>query len=110
VHAVKQMLGDAFVPQVLENLDYLALRPNHANVARLGLHRPAQHPHIVAMSASHDHNVRRLIGREPGHGLLEILCDHFFGVGKTIAAGVGIAVINHDHLKTGSASHFVKIY
>ena len=73
------MRWQTFLLQLFEDGDGLPLRPNHAHVARRSLHRPAQHPHIVAVSARHDHDVRRLAGRKLGSGFIEIVGDDLEG-------------------------------
>src|SRR5215469_6508677 len=60
-----QLLRDnAFLFQLFIDGDGFALRADHADVARRGLGGPAQHAHVVAVSASYDHNVRRFAGRQ----------------------------------------------
>ena len=60
------------------------------------------------MSAGDDHDVGRLAGRQPRHGLLEILRDDFLRLGKTFAVGVGLAVIHHGDVEAGDSRDLVK--
>ena len=102
-------LGNAFFDQFAEDGNRLALRSNHADVACLGLHRPAQHAHVVAMAAGDDHDERSFIRRsDPRHGLVEVFGDDFFGFGKALAVGVALAIVDDGDVKAGISGGFIK--
>src|ERR1019366_4649152 len=110
VDSVKQTCGQTFLLQFFEDGDGLPLRPNHPDVARLSLHRPAQHAHIVTMPAGDDHDVRRLAGREPRRGLVEIFGDDLLRVGKALAVRIGFAIIHYSDVESCDARNLVKTY
>ena len=49
--------GNAFALERLIDGEHLALAADHADVARLGAHGPAEHAHVVAVPARDDHQV-----------------------------------------------------
>src|SRR5260370_24757751 len=102
------MRWKTFGLQLFEDGDRLPLRPNHPYVTRRSLHRPAQHPHIVAVPARDDHDVRRFAGRELRRGLVEIFGDHLLCLGEPFAIRVGLSIIYYGDVKPGNASNFVK--
>src|SRR5277367_3773472 len=61
MHAIEKIGGATLTLKSLRNLDYLALRSDHADVARPRLQRPTQNTHVIAMPASNNHNVRPFI-------------------------------------------------
>src|SRR5438094_5314262 len=88
----------------------LSLVPYHPDVPLLRLHRPAQHAHVVAVTAGGNHDVRRLRWNKPRHRLLEIFSDDLFRFGKALTVRVGLAIINHGHVETSVSGNLVKIY
>src|ERR1039458_8271907 len=108
VDSVKQMCVQTFLLQFFKNGDGLPLRPNHPDVARRSLHRPAQHAHIVTMPAGDDHDVRRLAGRELRRGLVEIFGDDLLRVGKSLAVRIGFAIIHHSDVEPSDTRNLVK--
>src|SRR5258708_34543315 len=102
------MRWKTFGLQLFEDGDRLPLRPNHPYVTRRSLHRPAQHPHIVAVSARDDHDVRRFVGRELRRGLVEIFGDYLLGLGETFAVRVGLAIIYHGDVESRDSRNFIK--
>src|ERR1700674_2849553 len=94
--------------QLFEDRDRLPLRPNHPDITRWSLHRPAQHSHIVAVPARDDYDVRRLAGRELRRGLIEIFGDHLLRLGEAFAVRVGLAIIDHRDVESGNAGNLVK--
>src|SRR5665213_3991429 len=50
---------DAFALERLVNRDHFTFAANHADITRLGVHRPSQYAHVVAMPARHDDQVAR---------------------------------------------------
>ncbi len=104
------MRRQTFLLQLFVDGDRLPLRPNHAYVARWSLHRPAQHSHIVAVSAGDDHDIRRLAGREPRRSFVEIFRDHLLCLGKALAVRVGFAIIDHGDVESRDARDLVKAF
>src|SRR5256885_11259011 len=72
MYTVKPMGGNAFLLQRLENLDDLALRSDHPDIARPCLDRPAQDAHIVTVPTGNDDDIGRFIGIELLRGVVEI--------------------------------------
>ena len=71
-------------------------------------HRPAQNAHVVTMPARHDHDVRRLAGCELRHCLFEIFRQDLLRLGKALAAGIGLAIINYRNIEAGDSRNLVK--
>src|SRR3954452_9957466 len=63
VYPIEKMFLQAFFHEFAENCDRLALRANHSDITRLGLYRPAQHPHVVAMTPGYDDDIRSFCRR-----------------------------------------------
>ena len=58
--------------QFAEDGDGFAVGADHADVARRGLHGPAQNAHVVAMAARGDDDVGRFAGSEFGESLVKV--------------------------------------
>src|SRR5579884_3697378 len=61
------------------------------------------------MSARHDHDIRRLVGIELLHGIVEIERVYLAGGGEAILGRVGGAIIRDDDLKASRGSRPAKI-
>src|ERR1041385_9116670 len=59
VNTIKKMCGQPLFLKRLEYLNYLALGPDHPDITRPSLHRPAQQSHVVVMTACNDDDVGR---------------------------------------------------
>src|SRR3981081_1767599 len=94
--------------QLFEDGDRLPLRPDHPDIARRSLHRPAQHSHIVAVPARDDHDVRRLAGSEVRCRLLEIFGDYLLRLGEAFAVRVCLAIIDPRDIEAGNSRNLVK--
>src|SRR5258708_20111515 len=93
------MRGQTLRLQLFEDGDRLPLRPNHTDIARWSLHRPAQHAHIVAVPARDAHDVRRLAGCELRRGLVYIFRHYLLRFGKAFAICVSFAHSHHPDLQ-----------
>src|SRR5229473_3949449 len=109
VHSVEQVRRQSLLLQRFEDLDHLALGSDHADVAGRGLHRPAQDPHVVAMAAGDNDDVRRLSWVQLACGFIEVEGVNFVGVWKSFLGRVGTAIVSHDEVETGIRSYPAKI-
>ena len=110
MYALQLLPGDSFTLQLIANRNPLAQRADHTQVANLRSQRPAQNAHVVAMPARGDHHKVALVGCEPGASLIEILGINFTGLGKALAIGVGLTVIDHDHIKSCQQRNFIGVH
>src|SRR5271166_1486048 len=109
MNPVKQVCGYSFFQQRLKNLDHLALRSDHADIAGARLHGPAQDAHVVAMAASDDDDVGSLVRFELLDSLVEIQRMNFASGGKAFLGRVGGSVVGNDGVKTGIGCRLTKI-
>ena len=110
VHALEQMRGHAFLLQRLKNLDHLALRSDHADVAGASLHRPAQDAHVVAVAAGDDDDAGSLVRIELLDSFIEIERMNFASGRKAFFRGVGGAVVRDDEVKPCISGDLTKVY
>ena len=95
--------------QGLEDLYYLALRPDHAYIASSCLYRPAQNSHIITVTAGDDYDVRGLIRIQLLHGFVEIEDMDIMGAWETLFGGVGGAIVGDNYLEAGTRGCAAKI-
>src|SRR5437879_1942736 len=99
VYAIEKMLRQALFDQFSENGDCLAFRANHSDITRLGLHCPAQHPHVVAMTTCDDDDVGSLSRRNFRHRQIEVFTNHLARVRKAFAVSIVLAVVDDGHIE-----------
>src|SRR5580704_1502271 len=110
VNPVKQMRRHAFLLQRLEDLDHLALGADHADIAGASLHRPAQHAHVVAVTASDNNDVGGLVRLERAGGFVEVERMHFASRRKAFLSGVGGSIVGNDEVKARISGNLAKVY
>src|SRR5438270_10188890 len=102
VDTLKQVARHAFFLQFLVDGDNFSFGPDHTDVARRSLDRPAQHTHVVAVTAGDNDNVGRFGRLDVGHGFVEIVGMDFAGIGKTFAVGIALAIVDDYDIETGA--------
>src|SRR6516165_683149 len=103
------MLRNTLFHQLAKNSYGFALGSDHPHVLGPRLNGPAQHPHIVPVSTSDDHNVGGLVRTEPGHGTVVVLGNHLFSFGKPLPIGIALAVVNHGDFKPSITGDLVEV-
>ena len=92
-------LRDAFARQMLGNHPNLSLTADHADVARIGIHRPSQDILVLLMAARHDDQIR-IPGWDDGlERFLETLGKDRHGFGKALGVGIDGPVIDNSGSK-----------
>src|ERR1051326_874947 len=87
VNTIKKMRGQPLFLKRLEYLNYLALGPDHPDIPRPCLHRPAQQSHVVVMTARDDDDVGRFGRIKLPGGFIEIESVHFARAGEALLGG-----------------------
>jgi hypothetical protein len=96
---------DALLFEFPDHVQYLALAADHGDVAGLGCNRQLEHPHIVAMSASHYDDVAGFIDGQTRKNLFVLVGVNGYGFREALAIGEGFAVIDHNAIETGQGCH-----
>src|ERR1700736_6782408 len=109
MHAVEKMSRDTVLLERLENLDDLALGADHADIARTSLNRPAEYAHVVSVATGHDDDVRRLVGIQMLHGLIEVFCIDRPSGWEAFLGGEGAPVIGDNNVEACMGSRLGKI-
>ena len=109
MYALKKMPRQTFRLERLRYLDDFPLGTDHADVAGTCFDRPPQDPHVVAVAAGDDDDVRRLVRIEPLNRLTEIHRVHFAGVREALFGRIGGPIIGHNDVEPGRSSRPAKI-
>src|SRR5216684_1510599 len=109
MHPIEKVGRHTFLLKRLENLNDLALGADHADIAGTSLNGPAEDTHIVSMAAGNDDDIRRFVGIQMLHGLVEVFRMNLASRWETLFGGEGSAVIGDNHVKSGIGSRLGKI-
>src|SRR5580765_3675168 len=108
MHPVEELGSKSFLLKFLEDRDRLPFGSDHPDVACRSLNRPPQDAHIIAMSARHNHDVRRFARLQSRCDLVKVLRNYLLRFGKTLAARIDLSVVDHGDVKTGNSGNSVK--
>ena len=100
---------EAFARELAKDSDGFPPGADHADVASLSLHGPAENAHIVAVTTGADNDPRRFAGREFSQRFFEVLCNDLARIGETFDVSVQVAVVGDDAIEAGIAGGLVEL-
>src|SRR5205807_7714157 len=100
IHAIKKVRREAFAFERLIDGEHFALAADHAQIARLGLHGPGEHAHVVAMPARDDQEIGGGIRLQFGEGVFITGVD-LGRHGEALEVGELLAIVDHTNGEAG---------